>query len=126
MLGRLAKWFRDRQLARRERLMPESQVVVTVDAESIRVASPDGTLHQVLWRDLVRVSIETNDSGPRDADFWWIVEGTRGRCSYPQGATGESEAMTALGDQPGFDWSAVTAASASTTNARFICWEKKA
>jgi hypothetical protein len=123
-LGWLRKWWGELREARHVELMPEQRVVVTADAEGIRAAYPDGSLQQILWREVTRVLIETNDSGPWGADFWWIIEGASARCAYPQGATGESEAMKTLGDAlPGFDWKAVVEANTSTSNARFVCWD---
>jgi hypothetical protein len=71
------------------------------------------------------VAIETNDSGPWGADFWWSIEGTDGRVAYPQGASGELEALTVFRKVlPGFDAAAVAQANRCTSNARFVCWER--
>src|SRR5690242_4358198 len=97
LIERLKKWWVDRQAARRERLVPEVLIVVTTDGETVRATYPDGRVQAVRWNDLVRVVVETNDSGPWGADFWWILEGPHESCRYPQGATGEREAMDAFG-----------------------------
>jgi hypothetical protein len=72
------------------------------------------------------VAIETNDSGPWGADFWWLLEGQAVRCTFPQGATGELEAVAQLSTRfPSFDYEAVLQANHCTSNARFVCWDHR-
>jgi hypothetical protein len=68
---------------------------------------------------------ETNDSGPWGADVWWILVGNapESGCVYPNGATGEQEALEALQRLPGFDNGQFIEAMTSTENARFVCWQ---
>ena len=125
LIARLTTWWEGRWKAERERLLPESRVIVTTDDQGIRAAYPDGRTQQIRWNQIVRVSIETDDSGPWGADVWWIFDGSDERVAYPQGATGENEAMGVYGERlHGFNWEAVVRANGSTSNARFICWEK--
>jgi hypothetical protein len=123
MIARVRRWWRDREKAKTSRLLPESLVVVTTDEEAIQAIYPDGAIHRVGWKEIATVFIETNDSGPWGADFWWVFEGSDGRCAYPQGATGDEEVLKVVGGKlEGFNWDAVIRANGSTTNARFICW----
>ena len=126
MIERAKRWWHEWTAKAQRPLMPESGVAVRVDDHGLTIASPDGHAQRVTWDELVRLVIETNDSGPWDADVWWILETREGRSAYPQGATGEQEAMTAFKEKlPGFDWEAVIRAQGSTTNAQFVCWEKR-
>jgi len=118
-------WRRRRHQERREALLPERKFVVSFDESGIAAAYPTGEIAAIAWSEVQRVAIETNDSGPWGADFWWLLEGETRRCAYPQGATGEIEAMAAFPFRfPGFDHEAFGAANRSTSNARFLCWER--
>ena len=103
---------------------PESQWIVTIAGERVQVADPKGDVRGVARADLHSIVIETNDSGPWGADFWWLLIGPDGQvaCTYPQGATGEQDAMDWLFTLPGFDHEAMIQASASTGNAFFELW----
>jgi len=125
MFERLTAWLHGRRQERREALLPERKIVVRFDENGISAAFPEGQTEAIAWSEVQRVAIETNDSGPWGADFWWLLEGEAKRCAYPQGATGELEAMAAFPSRfPGFSHEAVTAANCSTSNARFLCWER--
>jgi hypothetical protein len=125
MFERFSAWKRRRHEERRAALLPESQVVVSFDESGISAAYPDGVTQAIAWSEVERVAIETNDSGPWGADFWWLLEGETRRCAYPQGATGELEAMAAFPSRfPGFSHEAFGAANRCTSNARFLCWER--
>jgi hypothetical protein len=105
--------------------MFERKVIVSIDETGISAAFPSGKVEALAWPEVERVAIETNDSGPWGADLWWLLEGNGKRCTYPQGATGEVEAMAAFPAKfPGFRHEAVIEASGSTSNARFVCWER--
>jgi hypothetical protein len=119
-----ALWHRRRQ-ERLEALRFESKVIVSFDESGISAAFPEGPTEAIAWSEVQRVAIETNDSGPWGADFWWLLEGETKRCAYPQGATGELEAMAAFPSRfPGFSHEAFGAANCCTSNARFLCWER--
>ena len=123
---RIFDWFRDKRAARRAALMFEREVIVTADDAGISVAYPSGKIWSMAWADVDRVAIETNDSGPWGADYWWLLEGKHGRCAYPQGATGEIEALKLLPSRfEGFSDEQVGRANRCTSNARFVCWERK-
>ncbi|MDW6026230.1 hypothetical protein SAZ10_31175 [Mesorhizobium sp. BAC0120] len=98
----------------------------TVDSieDHISVTDPEGETRAVELEELGGVMIETNDSGPFDADVWWLLFGADGRlaCAFPQGAVGEKEAVALLSALPGFDHEAMVMAMGSTTNAVFPVW----
>lgn len=123
MIKKLFDWFIRKRTARAEAVMFERHVIVRFDDNGISAAYPDGSVESVLWSDVDRIAIHTNDSGPWGADVWWLVEGKRGRCVYPQGATGDQEALAEYQKRfSGFDDAAVIAAMGCTSNARFVCW----
>ncbi len=125
MIKRLAKWWKQRQQDRQDALMFERKIIVSFNDAEIRAIFPDGTAEGIEWSDVRRIFIETNDTGPAGADFWWVFEGDTQRCAFPQGATGETEATKAVPSRfSGFDDMMVIKAVGSTSNARFVCWER--
>lgn len=114
--------FRRKQV----RLEPESRWTVAIDQASITVTDPSGQRKDVATDELSGVLIETNDSGPWGADLWWLLFGDDDRvaCMFPQGATGESEAIDYLMSLPAFDHQEMTLAMRSTDNAVFPVWRR--
>ena len=124
MFNKIAAWFAEKKKQRGEAVMFERAILVKFDQDNISATYPDGAVQAIAWKDVHRVTIETNDSGPWGADVWWLLEGLRDRCVYPQGATGEAEVLPELQNRfPGFSDQAVITAMGSTSNARFVCWE---
>ena len=110
---------------RENMLRPEDEVEVRSDDQRITATYPDGVVQSVRWDQIDRVIIETDASGPWGADLWWVFEGAGLRCAYPNGATGEQEALESLRQHlVGFSDAAVGEAMRTTTNARFLCWER--
>ena len=108
-----------------DRLWPEARFGVELDAERLSLTDPDGSMQGLARADLVEVAIETNDSGPWGADFWWLLAGRDGGViAVPQGATGEQAMIDWVTALPGFDHEQWIAASRSTRNARFVCWRR--
>lgn len=125
MLQNLKAWLDRKREKKREALNFERKIVVTLSEGGISASYPEGEVLAISWDEVERVAIETNDSGPWGADFWWLLEGDGKRCAFPQGATGELEAMAAFPSHfPGFDHKAVSEANTCTSNARFLCWER--
>jgi hypothetical protein len=124
MLARLRGFLRRKARATTPRLIPESEFVVTTTYAEITVCRPDRRVEQISFPELEAVIIETNDTGPWGMDFWWILAGASGGCTFPQGATGENDAIERLQKLPGFDNEALIAATGSTGNARFVCWRR--
>jgi hypothetical protein len=121
----LLEWY-DRGTERHlQKLNPERVIVVSIDDDGIVAKYPQGEILAVRWSSATKVWIETNDSGPSGSDFWWVVESNEGRCVFPDGATGASEAAQVLKERlKGFDSNTVREAVGSTDNAVFVCWEK--
>ena len=126
MLGRLWSIMRARWRARVEAVQFERKVIISTDDSRISVVYPDGRIESIAWAEVNCVAIETNDSGPWGTDVWWLFEGPSGRCAYPQGATGDPETLQLLPTKfPGFKDEVVIEAMGSTSNHRFICWERE-
>jgi hypothetical protein len=80
----------------------------------------DGTVKALPMSDVRAIYVETNDTGPWDADVWWLVEGLSGEIeiTFPQLSSGEDQALARFQRLPGFAVSGMN----STANARFECW----
>lgn len=123
MIRRLLDWFKEQSRKRRESLLFERAVIVTFDESGVTVTWPKGDVISASWDLIDCVAIETNDSGPWGADFWWLLEGRETRCAYPQGATGDLGLLSEFPKRfPGFSDEAVIQANGCTSNARFVCW----
>ena len=100
---------------------PERAVV---DAEGIRRLRAAEVIESVRWSHLVNVSIATTDEGPFSEDFFWLL-----RASDGSGCAVGSELAVTAGllerpqKLPRFNNGALIAASGSTSNALFVCWE---
>jgi hypothetical protein len=106
-------------------LVPESHCIVTTAETEISCQRPDGSARRIPFDELKTAIIETNDSGPRGIDFWWILSGEGdAECIFPQAATGEDAAIDTLTKLPHFDDNAFMEAVTSTWNERFLCWER--
>jgi hypothetical protein len=108
------------------RLQPESQFIVTISEQAITCKRPDGTTESVRLDDLQKVDILTTSDGPFAPDVFWLLHGSAGGCSIPQGATGEPELLDYLQTLPAFDNQAVIQAMGSTQEAIFHCWSRPA
>lgn len=123
-LGKFVAWFRRKREERAAAVMFERQVVVRFDEVGLSAAYPDGSGQKISWSEVDCVAIEMNDSGPWGADVWWLLEGKGKRCTYPQGATGDAEALAEYPRRfPGFSDAAVIEAMGCTSNARFVYWQ---
>jgi len=120
-------WFKPNRKATPKALIPESRWVVSVDDGGIRVRDDKGEEKSISKANLSGVIIETNDSGPWGADFWWLLFGPNEvlLCSFPQGATGEDAAVDFLTALPAFDHGLMGKAISSTGNATFPVWRKR-
>lgn len=126
MIRRIVQWFRRRREERKAALLFEREIVVHTDDTGLSAGYPDGSKQEISWSEVACIAVETNDSGPWGADVWWLLEGETKRCAYPGGATGEQEALSEFPKHfPGFSDAAVIEAMGCTSNARFVCWERK-
>lgn len=108
-----------------KRLEPECRFVVRVSDAEVVCERPDGRVERVGWDELQKVEVLTTSAGPFTADVFWGLIGTDGGCCIPQGATGEKELLQRLQALPGFDNSAFIEAMGSTSEARFLCWQRE-
>jgi len=107
-------------------LWPEAKWIVDVQDKAISVTDDAGVRKSVGLDSLSGIAIETNDSGPWGADFWWLFfdEKDQLACAFPEGATGQKEAVDRLLKLPGFRHEEFTKAIRSTGNAVFAVWRK--
>jgi hypothetical protein len=71
------------------------------------------------------VAVETTDEGPFAADVFFHLTGETSGCVVPLGATGEPVLVERLQTLPGFDNETLIKAMTSTSNQRFILWQKQ-
>ncbi len=109
----------------RPKLEPECHWVVDLNDGEISVADDKGAMAALKLTEISKVVIETNDSGPWGADVWWLLFGQNGqlRCAYPQGATGEDDALAYILALPNFNNAEMSKAMGSTDNANFIVYQ---
>ena len=98
--------------------MNEEAYIVSVGSDGISVADPQGEEQTVALADVNGV--------PTGMDVWWLLFGADDRIAvaFPQGATGEQEAIDWLLGLPGFDHEVMIMAMASTVNAVFPLWRR--
>jgi hypothetical protein len=78
------------------------------------------------WADLAAVSIRTTDAGPFEDDLHWELQHRDGSVLIVGSDTeGIGTLMEHFQRVPGFDHEAVVAASSSTRNALYRCWERR-
>jgi hypothetical protein len=105
-------------------LPPERYYVLAITDTFVICYRPDDTSERVDWADLQKVEIRTTSDGPLLPDVFWLLHGTSGGCSIPQGASGDKELTALLTALPGFDHEAFIQAMASTEEALFTCWTR--
>lgn len=98
--------------------------MLTISDKGVVFSRPSGPTERVDWADLRAVLLETTDQGPFLTDVFWILVGDQGGCVIPQGIPGEDALLTRLQMLDGFDNDAVIQAMASTSNQRFLCWQR--
>ena len=125
MFAKLRQVLSDWKERRKQAVQFEGAVVVTDDNSVIRVNYPESDPTEIRWDELEQVAIHTNDSGPWGADVWWILKSHNSSCAYPQGATGDAELLAKLQSLEGFDSEQVVLAMGCTSNAEFICWQRR-
>jgi hypothetical protein len=109
---------------RNPELNVESKWIVTVSDEQISCERPNGKVESLDWADLKIVAVETTDKGPFAADVFWYLAGETSGCIVPLGATGEPGLVERLQTLPGFDNETLIKAMTSTSNQRFILWQR--
>jgi len=122
IVGLALIWQRRKTI--RRGLEPESRFIVRISDIEVACERPDGKTERVGWNDLQRVEILTTSEGPMVPDVFWLLHGTNGGCAIPQGATGERALLERLQALPGFDNGQVIEAMGSTSDRRFLCWQR--
>lgn len=107
-------------------LYPESRFVVRLSDTEVVCERPDGKVERVDWADLQKIEVVTTSDGPFAPDVFWVLHGTDGGCVVPQGATGDGRLLERLQALPSFDNDAVIEAMCSTSDRRFLCWQRAA
>jgi len=107
-------------------LEPETPFIIRLSDLEVVCERPDGSVERVGWSDLQKVEVVKTSEGPFVPDVFWVLHGTTGVCAVPQGATGDNELLQRLQALPGFDNQAFIEAMTSTSDRRFLCWQKAA
>jgi hypothetical protein len=102
----------------------ESKWVVSVSDTHVSCTRPNGVVESVSWDDLKMVAIETTDEGPYVGDVFWYLAGEKGGCVVPLGAIGEDLMVERLQALSHFNHEAFAEAMTSTSNRRFLCWQR--
>ena len=100
--------------------VPENGFTVAITDKDVSCTRPDGTVERVAWDDLQTVELIHSDA----TDVHWLLDGTNGGCTIPQGATGEGALLDRLQGLAGFDNGAVIAAMGRSDNHRTLCWRR--
>ena len=107
-------------------LDPEHRHLVRFTDSAVIHELPDGTIERVDWGDLEKMEVVTTGDGPFVADVFWVLHGGQSSCVVPQRATGHKALLHRLQELPGFSNEAFVEAMSSTSDNRFLCWEKPA
>lgn len=102
----------------------ESKWIVKMSDTHVSCTRPNGQTESLNWDDLRTVVIETTDEGPYAADVFRYLVGEQAGCVVPLGATGEDVMVKRLQALPGFDNDAFGEAMISTSNRKFIVWQR--
>lgn len=116
-------WFKQKRM----KLQPEEQWQVTLSENDISSQDQTGVGRKIAKDCIYSVVIETNDSGPWGADVWWLMFNKEDKlaCAFPQGATGEEDAIKYLMGLDGFDDNAMISAMGCTANKIFPVWKRQ-
>jgi len=105
-------------------LSPESEYIVTVTDDFVRVEKDSLQTQNIFWYDLREVSIVTTDEGPFHPDVWLVLKGAAGMVRIPQGNPGYDVVYDRVSGLDGFNYQGVIDAMMSTENNEFILWKK--
>ena len=84
----------------------------------------DAVSQSLLDDELIGVEIETTDKGPLVDDMFFRLTTADGVMVIPSETPGAERLLAHLQRLPGFDSEAVIAASGSTQNQVFVCWQR--
>lgn len=125
------KWWKRRRNPPRA-FIEEEKGIVGVNDKSIFITWPGGHYRTVEWDAVQSIAIQINERGPFNEDFRLrLIAGEadfntgEGICSWPYGATGETQAMKEIFRRfPDIDYETLLKAYGSTEKADFVCWER--
>lgn len=107
--------------ARRDGATPAA---LEIDAEGVRRLWQGAVVEAVRWDELVMVQIATTSDGPYTEDFFFLLHAADGSgCAVPNALACQHDLFGRLQRLPGFDHLAVIAASGTTDDAIFTCWQ---
>lgn len=102
----------------------ETDWVVRIVSGVIQTIDFQQKENTVLINDIVKIEVETNDSGPWGVDLWWKIEAAGNVIWIPSGATGELDLKMELLKFDGFDADGLSNAIQSNSNQSFLLWSK--
>ena len=97
---------------------------VTFDDTGVKRFMSDGRVEEIMWDDLNEVCIVTTDQGPALDDVFYVLTGNGKGCAVPSEAVGVKELLPRLQSLPNFNNQVAIQAMSSTTNAKFVCWQR--
>lgn len=104
----------------------KSPFVVTFDGKEVRSSHPKRSYGSVLISQIVEVGVLTTDEGPIAPDVWIMLLDDDGlTCTFPSDAEGSKPVIDLLLTFEGFDHRTFIEAIGSTSNAKFVVWQKK-
>ncbi|MBP6644099.1 MAG: hypothetical protein KA186_13475 [Flavobacteriales bacterium] len=103
-----------------------SPFVVEFDGNEIRSSHPKRSYGSIQVDGIVEVGILTTDEGPIAPDVWIVLLDSKGlACTFPSDAEGHKPVIDLLLKFEGFDHRTFIEAMGSTSNAKFIVWQKQ-
>ena len=102
----------------------ESRSLVKDHGNFVSSTYPSGDSQTLSWKDLIRVEVRTNDSGPWGWDVWWVLSGSEDEVSFPLGATGQDDILDKLQAVTGAERDQLIQGMNCTSNRTFVCWHK--
>lgn len=103
-----------------------SPFVVDFDGIEIRSSHPKRSYGSIQVDGIVEVGILTTDEGPSAPDVWIMLLDSKGlACTFPSDAEGHKPVIDLLLKFEGFDYRTFIEAMGSTSNAKFVVWQKQ-
>jgi hypothetical protein len=98
---------------------------VTFDESSVKRVMQDGRIEEIAWAELEEVCIITTDGGPAVDDVFYVLTGNGRGCAVPSEAVGMQALLPRLQALPNFNNEMAIKAMSSTSNAKFVCWQRQ-
>jgi len=102
----------------------ESTVLVKDHGAFVSSIFPNGETQTLSWKDLLKVEVHTNRSGPWGWDVWWVLSGAADEVEFPLGATGQDKILEKLQLVTDVERSQLVQGMNCTSNRTFLCWER--